>query len=68
MDSTVEIDTRGLNCPLPVLKAQKAIRGMDPGTRLRCRTDPRTQRLRRFLRDHRRHLKGKCDLGEHFVW
>ena len=30
-DATV-IDTRGLSCPLPVLKAKKAIRGVGSGT------------------------------------
>ncbi len=29
------VDSRGLNCPLPVLKARKALRGMAPGQRLR---------------------------------
>jgi len=27
----VEIDTRGLNCPLPILKAKKALAGMQSG-------------------------------------
>lgn len=38
----VELDTRGLNCPLPVLKAQKALRSMAAGERL-CvlATDPK---------------------------
>lgn len=26
-----EIDTRGLNCPLPILKAKKALSDMDSG-------------------------------------
>lgn len=29
-----EIDTSGLNCPLPVLKARKALADMSPGQRL----------------------------------
>lgn len=29
------VDTRGLSCPLPVLKARKALLGMAPGQRLR---------------------------------
>ncbi len=38
----VELDTRGLNCPLPVLKAQKALRSLAGGERLRVlATDPR---------------------------
>lgn len=30
-----EIDTRGLNCPLPILKAKKALGGMESGQLLR---------------------------------
>lgn len=36
-----EIDTSGLNCPLPVLKARKALAGLEPGARLQLIvTDP----------------------------
>ena len=31
MNFDVEIDTRGLNCPLPILKAKKALAGMQSG-------------------------------------
>ncbi len=31
MNIDVEIDTRGLNCPLPILKAKKALSGMQSG-------------------------------------
>lgn len=42
MDTTIELDTRGLNCPLPVLKAQKALRALAAGDRLRVlATDPK---------------------------
>ena len=34
-----EYDLRGLNCPLPVLKTQKRMRGMTPGDRLWVRTN-----------------------------
>jgi tRNA 2-thiouridine synthesizing protein A len=35
------LDARGLNCPLPVLKARKALAGMAAGTRLLVEaTDP----------------------------
>jgi TusA-related sulfurtransferase len=27
----IEIDTRGLNCPLPILKAKRALTGMQSG-------------------------------------
>jgi tRNA 2-thiouridine synthesizing protein A len=37
-----ELDLRGLNCPLPVLKARKALGTMRPGERLLLlATDPR---------------------------
>lgn len=35
MSDTVELDTRGLNCPLPILKAKKALSGMQTGQLLR---------------------------------
>lgn len=36
------LDTRGLNCPLPVLKARKRLQGMRPGERLVVlATDPK---------------------------
>jgi tRNA 2-thiouridine synthesizing protein A len=31
MNIDVEIDTRGLNCPLPILKAKKALTAMTSG-------------------------------------
>jgi tRNA 2-thiouridine synthesizing protein A len=31
MNTDVELDTRGLNCPLPILKAKKALAGMTSG-------------------------------------
>jgi len=36
-----ELDARGLNCPLPILRAKKAINGLQRGQVLRVRaTDP----------------------------
>lgn len=36
-----DLDTSGLKCPLPVLKAKKALRSLDVGERLRViATDP----------------------------
>ncbi len=35
MDIHKEIDTRGLNCPLPILKAKKALADMASGQLLR---------------------------------
>ncbi|MGI3164760.1 sulfurtransferase TusA family protein [Pseudooceanicola sp. 200-1SW] len=39
MSEILEIDARGLRCPLPVLRAQKALRGLAPGAMLRLRAD-----------------------------
>jgi tRNA 2-thiouridine synthesizing protein A len=39
--SVHDLDTSGLKCPLPVLKAKKALRVLDAGERLRViATDP----------------------------
>ncbi|HEY4663989.1 MAG TPA: sulfurtransferase TusA family protein [Comamonas sp.] len=35
MDIHQEIDTRGLNCPLPILKAKKALAAMSSGQLLK---------------------------------
>ena len=41
MEIHKELDTRGLNCPLPILKAKKALADMDSGQVLKVRaTDP----------------------------
>ena len=45
MDAQKEIDTRGLNCPLPILKAKKALADMSSGQVLKVvATDPRSVR------------------------
>jgi len=39
--SDVKLDTKGMNCPLPILKARKALKGMEPGDLLEVQaTDP----------------------------
>ena len=41
MDADKELDTRGLNCPLPILKAKKALADMASGELLKVvSTDP----------------------------
>ena len=41
MQAHKELDTRGLNCPLPILKAKKALADMTSGQVLRVvSTDP----------------------------
>jgi tRNA 2-thiouridine synthesizing protein A len=35
MASETLLDVKGMNCPLPVLRANRALRGMTPGDKLR---------------------------------
>jgi TusA-related sulfurtransferase len=45
MEANKEIDTRGLNCPLPILKAKKALSDMQSGEILKVvATDPSSTR------------------------
>ena len=45
MDVHKELDTRGLNCPLPILKAKKALADMASGQLLKVvSTDPGSTR------------------------
>jgi tRNA 2-thiouridine synthesizing protein A len=45
MDIDKEVDARGLNCPLPILKAKKALADMSSGQLLRVlATDPGSTR------------------------
>lgn len=45
MDIHTELDTRGLNCPLPILKAKKALAAMESGQLLKVvATDPGSMR------------------------
>ena len=45
MNIDVEIDASGLNCPLPILRAKKALSGMASGQILRVvATDPGANR------------------------
>ena len=45
MDIVKEVDARGLNCPLPILKAKKALAEMSTGEVLRViSTDPGSMR------------------------
>ena len=40
MDIQKELDTRGLNCPLPILKAKKALADMQSGDLLKVVSAP----------------------------
>ncbi|MBN8487486.1 MAG: sulfurtransferase TusA family protein [Burkholderiales bacterium] len=69
MDAQKEIDTRGLNCPLPILKAKKALSEMASGDLLKVvATDPGSMRdFQAFARQTGNELVEQTTQGEEFV-
>lgn len=69
MDFTKELDTRGLNCPLPILKAKKALADMQSGDVLKVvSTDPGSVRdFQAFARQTGNELLEQDTLGEDFI-
>ena len=69
MDADIEIDTRGLNCPLPILKAKKALTSMRSGQLLKVRsTDPGSLRdFQAFARQTGNELVEQSTLADEFV-
>jgi TusA-related sulfurtransferase len=70
MDPTQrDLDTRGLNCPLPILKAKKALAEMASGDLLRvvC-TDPGSMRdFQAFARQTGNELVAQSTEGDEFI-
>jgi len=64
-----EIDTRGLNCPLPILKAKKALNDMASGELLKVvATDPGSLRdFQAFARQTGNELVDQQTLGAEFI-
>jgi tRNA 2-thiouridine synthesizing protein A len=64
-----EIDTRGLNCPLPILRAKKALTDMLTGQLLKVvATDPGSMRdFQAFARQTGNELVEQQQLGEEFI-
>lgn len=69
MDFDRELDTRGLNCPLPILKAKKALAEMQSGEVLKVvATDPGSTRdFQAFCRQTGHELLEQQVLGSEFV-
>jgi TusA-related sulfurtransferase len=69
MDVHKEIDTRGLNCPLPILKAKKALADMASGQVLKVvATDPGSMRdFQAFARQTGNELLEQATVNEEFV-
>jgi len=70
MDFHKELDARGLNCPLPILKAKKALAELDSGEVLRVMaTDPGSVReLPAFARQTGNALLEHSADGREFVF
>ncbi len=69
MDNIKELDTRGLNCPLPILKTKKALADMVTGEVLRVvSTDPGSMRdFQAFARQTGNELVEQSNSGADFV-
>ena len=69
MDAQKEIDTRGLNCPLPILKAKKALAELQTGDVLKVlATDPGSVRdFQAFARQTGNELVEQSTAGEDFI-
>ncbi|MFY8085432.1 MAG: sulfurtransferase TusA family protein [Rubrivivax sp.] len=69
MNADKELDTRGLNCPLPILKAKKALADMASGELLKVMaTDPGSVRdFQAFARQTGNELVQQDTAGQEFV-
>jgi tRNA 2-thiouridine synthesizing protein A len=69
MNAEKEIDTRGLNCPLPILKAKKALADMTTGQVLKVlATDPGSMRdFQAFARQTGNELIEQASANDEFV-
>jgi TusA-related sulfurtransferase len=69
MDAHKELDTRGLNCPLPILKAKKTLADMASGEVLKVlATDPGSVRdFQAFARQTGNELLEQSKSGDEFV-
>ncbi len=69
MNIDQELDTRGLNCPLPILKAKKALSSMESGQLLRVTaTDSGSVRdFQAFARQTGNELLEQQTVGADFI-
>jgi tRNA 2-thiouridine synthesizing protein A len=69
MDIHKEIDTRGLNCPLPILKAKKALSDMASGELLKVvATDSGSLRdFQAFAKQTGNELVEQQTVGEEYI-
>jgi tRNA 2-thiouridine synthesizing protein A len=69
MQAQKELDTRGLNCPLPILKAKKALSDLSSGQVLKVvATDPGSVRdFQAFARQTGNELVEQSTEGSDFI-
>jgi TusA-related sulfurtransferase len=69
MDTQKELDARGLNCPLPILKAKKALADLTSGQVLKVvATDPGSVRdFQAFARQTGNELVEQSTSGDEFI-
>ena len=69
MDIDQEVDTRGLNCPLPILKAKKALAAMQSGQLLKViATDTGSLRVfQAFAKQTGNELVEQQTVGDEFI-
>jgi tRNA 2-thiouridine synthesizing protein A len=69
MEISKELDTRGLNCPLPILKAKKALAEMNSGQTLKVTaTDPGSVRdFQAFARQTGNELLDQQVFGDEYI-
>lgn len=69
MDIHKEVDTRGLNCPLPILKAKKALSDMASGQLLKVvATDSGSLRdFQAFAKQTGNELVEQTTVGDEFI-
>ena len=69
MNIDKEIDTRGLNCPLPILKAKKALNDMESGQLLKVvATDAGSVRdFQAFAKQTGNDLVEQLNQGQEFI-
>ncbi|HEU4353579.1 MAG TPA: sulfurtransferase TusA family protein [Burkholderiales bacterium] len=70
MNFDKELDARGLNCPLPILRAKKALNDMQSGQVLKIiATDPGSVKdFQAFAKQTGNDLLSQADAGKEFVF
>ena len=69
-DFTKELDASGLNCPMPILRAKKALKELQPGDILRIiATDPGSVKdFEAFAKQTGNELLESTEEGDSFVY